>query len=341
MILIHGILTTTAPLHTSAGSKGLRLSRDGRVSSRDDEGIPIKSTVTAPLSVRGRYYGDVPVFPATGVIGALRRNAAKRVRAAITADNKKVSLPAYYAIQNGHAPGAQLGGSISAKAYDTVREHIFFGLFGGGSLRNASNFIQCDLVPVIEPTIDLGLVPQKFSDLVPTSGRGPLEPWQLVDYRVMRKTDDIARGRDAGADVDMCSSDSSEDEGARHGTEGAVAYQVITTGMPLYYKAMLRSSTTLEQRGLFLLALQDLLDAGQLGGRAHLGWGGVNAQRFRYVDGKERHDLFEAVADDEGIAQYQPTKAFQGLTKPAVKALQAIEKAPADAREALMELLNV
>lgn len=331
MILIHGVLTTTSPLHTSAGTKGLRLQRDGRVSSKDNDGIPVLSTVTMPLTVRGRYYGDVPIFPSSGLIGAQRRHAARRVRAAMGSDGKRLPVTIYYALQNGHAPGPQLGGVASLKDFDAVRADLFFGLFGGGSMRNAARFIQCDLVPVIEQTIDAGIVPQKFADLAPSASRG-IEPWQLVDYRVMRKIDDIGRGRDAGEGVDLL------DDDVRR--ESAAAYQVIAPGTSLYYRAQLDESTTPGQRGLFLLALRDLCETQQLGGRTHLGWGGVNAQRFRYVHGKDRHDLFELTPDDEGLPQLQCTDAFTQLTEPAELALAAIAKAPAEQRESLRSLLN-
>ena len=331
MILIHGVLTTTSPLHTSAGTKGLRLQRDGRVSSKDSDGIPVLSTVTMPLTVRGRYYGDVPIFPSSGLIGAQRRHASRRVRAALAGDGKRLPVPIYYALQNGHAPGPQLGGVASLKDYEAVRADLFFGLFGGGSMRNAARFIQCDLVPVIEQTIDAGLVPQKFADLSPSSDRG-IEPWQLVDYRVMRKIDDIGRGRDSGESVDLL-----EDDIKR---ESAAAYQVITPGTSLYYRAQLDEATTPEQRGLFLMALRDLCETQQLGGRTHLGWGGVTAQRFRYVHGQVRHDLFELVPDDEGLPQLRCTDAFAKLCEPAEQALAAMAKAPAEQRENLRSLLN-
>lgn len=332
MILIHGVLTTTSPLHTSAGLKGLRLQRDGKVSTKDSDGIPVISTVTMPLTVRGRYYGDVPIFPSSGVIGALRRHASRRVRAAITSDGKRTSSSVYYAFQNGHAPAGQLGGVATLKEFEASRADLFFGLFGGGSMRNAAAYILCDLVPVIDQTIDAGLVPQKFADLSPTAIRG-IEPWHLVDYRVMRKIDDIGRGRDSGTDVDLL-----EDDQRR---EAAAAYQIITTGTPLYFRAQLNDACTPEQRGLFLLALRDMLETQQLGGRVHLGWGGVSAQRFRYVEGpKVRHDLFEQVCDDEGIVQLQPSPAFKQLVKPAEKVLTAMAKAPEAERERLRELLH-
>ncbi|SFF31130.1 RAMP superfamily CRISPR-associated protein [Paracidovorax wautersii] len=333
MIVIHGVLTTTSPLHTSAGSKGLRLQRDGFVSSKDNDGIPVVSTVNMPLTVRGRYYGDVPIFPSSGIVGALRRHASRRVRAALTADGGRMSQPMYYAMQNGHAPAGQLSGGVATlKQYEASRGDLFFGMFGGGSMRNAARYIQSDLVPVIDQTIDAGLVPEKFADLSPTSSRG-IEPWQLVSYRVMRKVDDIGRGRDSGVDVDLLDDDQRR--------EAAAAYEVITPGTPLYFRTQLAPESTPEQRGLYLLALLDLLETQQLGGRVHLGWGGVMAQRFRYVEGvKIRHDLFEQKADDEGIVTLTGTPAFKQLVKPAEKALAAMAKAPEAQRERLRELLG-
>ena len=89
-----------------------------------------------------------------------------------------------------------------------------------------------------------------------------------------------------------------------------------------------------------LLALRDLCEAQRLGGKTHLGWGGVTAQRFRYVHGAERHDLFEMVPDDEGLPVLRATPAFDKLCEPAVKALDAIAKAPAQERDRVRALLN-
>jgi hypothetical protein len=332
MIFLHGVLTLTSPLHTSAGTKGLRLQRDGHVVYKDNEGIPVVSTVTSPITVRGRFHGDLPVFPSSGIIGRLRRLAAKRVRAALASDNKTIPQALYYAYMSGHAPGPQLGANYTLADYESVNADMFFGMFGGGSLRHAARYIQGDLVPVTNVTIDAGLVPQKFADLAPMGAQRDVEPWQLFDYRVVRKIDDIGRGRDPAENVDLLADDERR--------EAAVAYQTIPIGTPMYWRTQIDERTTPQQRGLLLMALHDLCALQQLGGKVHLGWGGFTAQRFRLVDGDDRHDLFDLRYDEEGQATLATTTAFEKLCAPCRKELARLAKKPADARQALRALLH-
>ena len=333
MIVIHGVLTLTAPLHTSAGAKGLKLQRDGRVAYKDSEGIPVISTVTTPICARGSYHGDLPIFPSSGLVGRLRRMAAIRVREALTSDGKTITQGMYYAQMNGHQVGAQLGAAYGLADYAKVKGDFFFGLFGGGSLRHAAAYTQKDLLPVTALTIDAGYVPQKFADLAPVDARRDIQPWQLFDYRVIRKIDDVLRGRDDAAGVNLLEGDEKR--------EAAVAYQVIPVGTSLYWRTTLAASTTPEQRGLFLMALKDLFLSRQLGARAHLGWGGFNPQRFRWIDGETRYDLFDFSEDEEGMPVLQETKQFLALIAPATKMLKSMAKDPQDARKELAALLHV
>lgn len=335
MILLHGVFTLTAPFHTSAGSKGLRLQRDGRVAHKDSEGIPVISTVTSPITVRGQFHGDLPVVPSTAVIGRLRKLAARRVRAALTADTKPLTSAVYYALANGIAPGKQIGNTFSLEELQRVQGDLFFGIFGGGSMRYAARYAIGDLYPVTSLTIDAGLVPPKFSDLAPQMGGRDLEPWQLFHYPVVRRIDDLARGRDSAAGVEYTPA---AEDGA--GREAAVAFQAIPAGTSMYLRCSIDAGTTDAQRGLLLLALKDLVVDQKLGGRAHHGWGGFTAQRFRLINGKERVDLFDLSYDDEGLVVLKTTRECDRLCAAAEKALAAVAKAPAKAREQLRTLLD-
>lgn len=333
MIVVHGVITLTSPLHTSAGPKGLKLQRDGRVAYRDNEGIPVISNVTTPLCVRGRYHADLPIFPSNGLVGRLRRLAARRLRAALTQDGKTIPQSLYYALMNGHQVGAQLGAAYTLADYERVKTDFFFGMFGGGSLRHAAAYTQSDLLPVTALTIDAGLVPQKFADLAPVDARRDVEPWQLFDYRVIRKVDDVARGRDDAGGVELLDGDEKR--------EAAVAYQAIPVGTSMYWRTTLDPRTTPQQRGLFLLSLRDMLLSQQIGARSHLGWGGFKGQRFRWIDGDTRHDLFDFSQDEDGMTVLQETKQYQALVAPAEKLLASIAKKPQDARKDLAALLHV
>lgn len=335
MITIQGAVTLRSPLHTSAGYQGLRLSADGKVSSNNQDGLAVVSTLTSPLTVSGRYYGHVPIFPSSGVIGALRRFAAARMRAALLTDGKKIPLTAYYALSHGQPASAQLGSTATLEQYNASRLHPFFGLFGGASMRNAAQFMLGDLMPIICETLEGSIVPQKFADLAPVASYN-LEPHHLLQYRVTRKIDDLRRGRDplGAEDVPL------EEIDADTKTEAAAAYQVMPPGTSLFFRCQLQDSTTPEQRGLFLLALQDWVIQAQMGARAHLGWGQFTAHRFRYIDGKQRLDLFDQTEDEDGMIDLQLTSDFHELTNPATLLLERYQLSPAEARTGLMALLQ-
>lgn len=337
MITIHGALTLTSPLHTSAGFQGLRLTSDGKVTSNDKErdSVAVVSTLTTPLTVRGRYYGQMPIYPASSIIGAMRRAAAMRVRNALLADQKKLPVQLYYAFTHGQPASSQLGSTITLEQFNDSRRNFFFGLFGGASLRNAAQFVQNDLNPIITATLDASLVPQRFSDLAPVAQHA-LEPHHLLQYRVMRKMDDLRRGRDPLAAHDVMLEEIAPDEK----TEAAAAYQIVPSGTSFYFKLEVKESTTSEQRGLLLLALKDWIEQGQMGARAHMGWGKFTAHRFRYIDGKNRYDLFDANEDEDGIYQLLTTADFDKLTADAIALLDQYKKAPSQYREQYAQLLR-
>ena len=335
MIIVHGVFTLTAPLHSSDGLKGLRVQRDGKVSHQGRDGIPVVSTVTMPLTVRGRFHGDLPIFPASGIVGRLRRNAAQRYRAALTSDGAALSQAVYYAITNGHPVGAQTGSTYTLEAYREIQAQFFFGVLGGGSLRHPARYVQHDLIPVTALTIDAGLVPEKFSDLAPvaTGSERELEPWQMLTHRVIRKIDDISRGRDTTTQLAL-------PENGDEKFETAVAYQAIPAGTSMYLRMAIEDNTTPAQRGLVLLALRDLCNGQQLGGRIHLGWGGFKPQRFRMIHGDRRIDLFDLASDDEGIAQLVDSDSLEELLAPALTEIELVAKQSAAAREALHKILR-
>lgn len=337
MITVHGAITLTSTLHTSAGFQGLRLTSDGKVTSSDKErdSVAVVSTLTTPLTVRGRYYGQVPIYPASSIIGAMRRAAAMRVRNALLADQKKLPVQLYYAFTHGQPASSQLGSTITLEQFNASRSNFFFGLFGGASLRNASQFVQSDMTPIIAATLDASLVPQRFSDLAPVAQHA-IEPHHLLQYRVMRKMDDLRRGRDPLAAEDVMLQEINPDDK----TEAAAAYQIVPTGTSFYFKLELKESVSTEQRGLLLLALKDWIEQGQIGARAHLGWGKFTAHRFRYIHGQQRHDLFDAHEDEDGIVQLVTTTDFDQLTADALALLDQYSKAPSQHREQYAQLLR-
>lgn len=335
MITLQGAITLRSPLHTSAGYQGLRLTADGKVTSNDKDGIAVVSTLTTPLTVAGRFYGHMPIYPSSSIIGALRRHASARMRSALLQDGKKITAATCYALNQGQPAATQLGSTVTLEQFNATRNHFFFGLFGGATLRNASQFNQHELIPILDATLEASMVPQRFADLAP-AGATAIEPRQLLAYRVMRKIDDLRRGRDvlSASDVDLQELD------ADTKVEAAAAYQIVSPGTSFFYRLQLKDSTSPEQRGLLLLALCDWIKHGQIGGREHLGWGCFSAHRFRYIDGQDRHDLFDMGEDDDGLLQLNTTSAFKSLTAPAVQQLTEYSNSPATERKKLLELLQ-
>ncbi len=153
--------------------------------------------------ISGSMMNDVPYFGANGFRGAFRRYAADRIMDAIVPVSGKVSTDMYLGLSCGAAsssldPRRTLGDMVHAA------NHVYMGLFGGGARMVKSRYGVSDIVPVIAATIESGTVPKMYADdipmflemetkLPPKYVTKPVQPWQLVEKRIVWRIDDMIR----------------------------------------------------------------------------------------------------------------------------------------------------
>lgn len=183
---IEGILRLTSPLHC-ASTPG-----DGDYSGNNNITMTQKRKL---LTNSGARY--VPMFPGNDLRGRLRRVAAGIVLDHITASSK-VSVTLYQGLMGG-AVTTKLESDLTIEEAVRARDNVYMGLFGGATRVLPSRYTANDLIPVLQDTVDLKIVPLEFvgDEGVPKGPIakdtvGPLTGFHLVDTRTSFKLDDVA-----------------------------------------------------------------------------------------------------------------------------------------------------
>lgn len=101
----------------------------------------------------------LPYFPGNDLRGRLRRQAAKAVMDKV----KPVPLAIFHALTCGAASSRPGEGSDSVSNILTSRNDLYLGLLGGGPRLHRSGMAVRAMVPVNNATIEIGMVPEKYS----------------------------------------------------------------------------------------------------------------------------------------------------------------------------------
>lgn len=323
---IHGIFKLTAPMHVA----------DPIQYSLDSRGYVVRKTAgmaNVIATMRQNILADgtrvkIPYFPANDLRGRLRRKAAALVMEALAAKGEKVPVELYSGLCAG-ASGAKPENNVSIEEVKRASEHVYMGLFGGGTRMLRSRFIVSDGVPIINATVKAGLVPEKFGPYencaLPISNGSEAvtesDGHKLTEVRHIVRVDDVTRVlrsdelrayvQDAENAVAQWQAnvlknradrkDQAEQSAAGEETDAikktdlanVVSVQSIIAGTELYVRFDLHNTTTHAQRGLLLCALRDLINEQALGGWIRNGFGKFTAEHFT------------ASLDDEAFAPFE------------------------------------
>jgi CRISPR type IV-associated protein Csf2 len=295
---IEGIVRLISPLHcaTVDNSEGV---------AGQNKTFTHKQTV---LTKTGSQ--RIPYYTGNGFRGGLRRKAAKLVLDHITSTGKvKVELYA-----------GLMGGSITASPESDVTleeglralENVYMGLFGGGTRMLRSRYCVNDLIPIIQDTIDAGIVPASFGEEWVPQGSvngiaGPLTGYHLCEARTSFRLDDVAsairpeeldkyiedsvnavaakqsaqllenvqRKSDKAAAVagEIAKSDVTK----KRGGNNMFAVESIVRGTPMHFLVDFKDDVSDAHVGLMLLSLQALVREQALGGWIRAGFGRYSA----------------------------------------------------------------
>lgn len=294
-----------SPLHVTSMEKGRYMPNEPKYKQirrgADDGGIPL--TLTRELEValaEAQVIGEgdaafsktvvrVPVMPANGIGGRLRRNAADLIAKSLQARGEKLSPRAYNTLAAGSPDASLLRSEASVEQVTAGKQHPYFGVFGGSSYALSADLVVHEGYPITRITEGLLRSPallevpdvreHDMTQAIPLVKKDDVKdvknPEQLEAVIGVEATSEyiatIMRGR--------------EDKKARMAEEGdqskktelstVAATQAATPGLhfALRLDLMVRSDAHL---GLFLRALQRFVDpvtGGQFGGKAAKGYG--------------------------------------------------------------------
>lgn len=301
--VIEGVIKTVSPLHiTSAASSGSRYvpGEDGKISYDGKSGFPMTETIKTKIAftdsenTHQSKLMNVPLLPASGLRGALRRAASSVIEDyfLLERDQKMASVQVYLGMRTGAISGRPDGVAPSSSEIISAQNNVFFGIFGGGPRMLRGRLKAQDALPVLDKLIENGYIPQSKAD----HALYGIDPRRLYNYaQVIRKDDFIGdhTGSERASEVVEGFTDSYEaerektllraiekakkasgtetsDDSVERGVRAMSFREDVASGVPFYLR--LAIDGTEAQVGLLIQSLERMLNDG-IGGRKALGFG--------------------------------------------------------------------
>ena len=258
----------------------------------------------------------VPVLPANGLRGRLRRAAAQEIEEILCTKTERLKVATYHGMHCGAVTGNPDSSPIALSKIRVLRDHVFLGLFGGGARMMPGRLQVATGYPVVEGLVDAGFVPDRWpEEQVPTA-----DAWRLTQAIPLVRGDDTHTDPNAPqviADFDAVSAQQLQDELARRaqragedsenrgednvqrGLRALSAVQAVTPGTPLYVCFTVQG--TAAQCGLLLYAILRLLQhkPRALGGKTASGYGRFHHELSVKLDDNDREPSpFRGQAED-------------------------------------------
>lgn len=327
---IEGPITLLSPLHISMPGSASYDRKNNKLKFGDDPGMsPVTMTrvlnVLAPEQDQdGRATERIPVIPANGWRGRLRRAAANVIEEHIAGLEERLSFDAYQSMHSGAINGAIDGTPVRLNEAASIRNHCFAGLFGGGARMIPSNYKASNGYPILSHLIDTGVVPDAAREHLMRVSTGDV--WRtLFDYTPIARVDDVMQMRDPDFEMKLDPAEVQQkmlealdaradkkkrkaevEPVAEESTRSPLALQflsymeVVTTGTCFWQKFTLDATDA--QVGLFLLALGRLSRA-TMGGKSAAGNGEFACRFTARLDGEQ---IGEVVNSADGLAFSNP-----------------------------------
>lgn len=310
-LLIRGALVTTSLVHQA---------------STEGKGKMMKTFIPG-------IKAPVPFISANSIRGLIRRAAAEVLIESLIDRGQTISRGAYLSLVRGaHARTGINTGSLTFAQAQAAAEHVFAGVFGGGSFMFPSRMdIERDALPI---TIETNpLLPRDVHHLCIEEEAGLLMTRTMMAPRDdFAKLPDLARRVVKNVDAEYANhmqnklAQSSASKAAKDANEDKVSkddldnfmgeIECIKPGVPLYFGLVGRGLTD-EQVGLVLLGVQRWANRNVLGGGSARGRGRFKPDLTCTVD-DEQIPLFEAIGD---VPNLKLNPALDGLVSAALAAI--------------------
>lgn len=311
------------------------------------------------LTSKKKFKGEnIPYFPINGLRGRFRRAIANRAVNAMVGTQGSLPLETYIALQSGSSHTQPDAANASVEEQVRAAEHVYMGVFGGGSRMLNSRYAISDIHPILESTVVHGLV-QAPSELVQeildsqvygADGEAKhLKAYQILERRSFIKVDDIVRGNnlvDVSEKVDGGAASvveylngvienqlarksqkaKGEDVEKKLTLSNILGVESICAGVDMHFRIDVSPDLSTAQVGTLLIALEDMANVNYLGG-----WGRTGFGRFKIkaVDVDiPALDIKETVVDGlyDGDTFSFNNSALSELTSEGHEAISAIDR---------------
>lgn len=320
---------TTSPLHITAIEKGSYDPSTNRLTRYDGKGVGCSLTRTMKIAsaavIKGDavYVPEVPVIPASTIGGKVRRAAADLIFDSLVKRDLVITVDAYNTMTSGMATTELKADQATPETIKAARLDPFLGLFGGTSFALSASTVISEGWPLIELTRPL-LMSEPLSPVLPLSElRSMTTPMAII-----RKNDaaDLSGANLEGVVGLEALAKYFQDEGDRRASSKAKksndedskktdlrtfnAVEAVNAGMSfaLRFEVTARSPAHL---GLMLLAIQKVLQNGQVGGKGARGMGQFvcSASRLYELDPTNREstvltNLFQGKETGYGFSDH-------------------------------------
>ena len=304
-------ITTTSPMHITAIEGGSYDVKSQRVSRyKTASGIGCSLTRTMGLAhcaterktdedgeSKGIYTPLVPVIPSSTISGKLRRAASDLLCNSLISRSLKISTSAYNVLSTGMATTALDTNKKNAQVLVMARKDAFLSLFGGTSFGLSAHSVIDTGLPLVAMTEGQLMTPPIIDKQPLTSLREMTETIAIIkkdDVMDMhrsslegvvgyeRVSDYIAAKTTEATDKKKTKE---EDAGKKTDLRTFNAFEAVKAGVSFGLRIEVTSFEP-SHLGLMLLSVQEMLRAGQFGGKGAKGFGrfALGASRLYEVD---------------------------------------------------------
>ena len=310
-LTVSGYLTTTSPLHIASPGTMRFDPATGRPVYTSKAGLPCTPTrsmefrlpasvlETLPEAEERWPVLRLPVLPAQGLRGRLRRIAARSIEDALRERGERLSWASYQVLHCGAASGNPASETPSLTTVRAQAGDALLGLFGGGPYMLRGALRVANGYPTVAYLIDLGVIPRDTEDVIDNT-----HVRSLFSYEPIVRVDDAGQYRDDQAHeiitnyedemlellgktaqararrLEGVEQKDGEEAVARASTRAMSYVQCVRPGTPFHVSFSVRNATA-AQAGLLLTSVASLVnDPVGLGGKTAVGYGAVHASRF-------------------------------------------------------------
>lgn len=336
MSKIDVVLTLTSPLHVA-------------YPGNQDKTTNTSRTCKQPALVGGQVQ-YIPYYPANGFRGGMRRKAKTRLVEHFQRTEGAIPTDLYLGLSCGASTSSPDSTPLSIEEILRARSNVYMGLFGGGARMHQSAYRVSDMVPILESTVRLNMVPGALADLQSKplkegqTSAEYIKPWEITGDRSWVRIDDVFRVMNPAemakvlanpvasvADYQGVTAGRRDARKSGEDVQSGIAQlqsiEAVAAGVPFYFSIDFDSTLNAAQVGMLLHCLGDLFRENAFGGWSRCGFGKVHVKHLGLSHDGEEYK-WDNLYDQKGVfALPAEASVFTDAADGAVEALKIADMA--------------